>query len=185
MQLQFIAIFFYLSIPLFFAQAPTLFDALRRSGASQFATLIESDPYLLGLYNSTQVQTVFAPADGAPGSTTKRQETPAQEQAGGLQCSGSLNTIADSNKHPGIQIPTKDSRANLGGQPQSVVSDSRSSNPSGATKRDTSLFLRDTVLPSNNSNSSFPRIFSGLGDSVSIVKADVAYTGGLIHLLDG
>ena len=185
MLLQAVIVLLYIKIPLCLAQAPALLDALRSSGASDFAASIENDPFLLSLYNSTQVQTVFAPADDAPGSKSKRQETPAQEQSGGIQCSGGLNSVADNNKRPGAQIPTKDTRANLGGKPQSVVSDSRRSSSSGASKRDVSLLLRDTTSPSNTSNSSLPSIFSGLGNSVNIVKGDVAYNGGLIHIVDG
>lgn len=186
MQLQRVLTFLFLTISLSTAQAPALFDALRSSGASKFAASIESDPILFDLYNSSQVQTVFAPSDDT-GAKVKRQETPAQEQSGGLQTSGSLNTLADMNKRPGAQIPTRDSQANLGGRPQSVVSDSRQTGSTGSIKRGASPLRRDnqnTTVPSNTTFPPLLSIFSGLGNNVSIIRADIPYDGGLIHIVD-
>ena len=57
---------------------PSLVDALVASGASQFATFIQSDPEILQLYFSDRVQTVFAPLDSASGngSLTGRDLSP-------------------------------------------------------------------------------------------------------------
>ncbi|MCJ1476870.1 hypothetical protein MMC13_005539 [Lambiella insularis] len=164
------------------AQAPALLDALRNSGASKFAAAIEADPTAAALYLSSQVQTIFAPADETLDAALRQELTPAQEQNMGIQVSGNLTNYANAHRRPGIPLPTKDTVANLGGKSQVVVSDPRTAtNISRAAKGDAFLSRHDQTsnLPS------LLNIFSGLGNSVGIVKADVPYTGGLIHIMNG
>ena len=178
-------------------QAAGLLEVLRDSGASNFAATIASDPFLSNLYLSSGVQTVFAPSDDTPAAKTKRQETPAQEQGGGYQASSDIITINLMNMRSGTQIQTRNTKANLGGKNQSAISapDSTNSNPSKKSRKRTSSVtdLRDllprgdqnSTLPTNDTNPSLPRIFSGLGNNVSIIKGDIPYDGGLIQLVDG
>ncbi|MCJ1388909.1 hypothetical protein MMC18_001760 [Xylographa bjoerkii] len=182
MHLHFVSIFLLSIVYPSFAQAPGLFDALRNSGASRFAAAIESDPASSALYLSSQVQTVFAPADDTVAAYVKRQETPAQEQASGIQASGASNYLADINRRPGAQITTKDPNANLGGKPQNVVSDSRNTTSSNSAKRAISLLGRQSP---NATLPSLLSIYSGLGNNVSIIKADIPYNGGVIQIVDG
>lgn len=179
------------------AQAAGLLEVLRDSGASKFAATIASDPFLSNLYLSSGVQTVFAPSDDTPAAKMKRHETPAQEQGGSYQASSNIVNINLMNTPPGTQIQTKNTNATLGGKPQSAVSapDSTNSGPSKKTRKRTSSVteLRDflprddqnSTLPTNDTNPSLPRIYSGLGNNVSIIKGDIPYDGGLIQLVDG
>ncbi|MCJ1384262.1 hypothetical protein MMC17_007378 [Xylographa soralifera] len=182
MKLQFVSIFLFFIVPPSFAQAPGLFDALRISGASQFADTIESDPVASALYLSPQVQTVFAPVDDTVAAYVKRQETPAQEQQAGYQASAASNYIANINRMPGAPITTKNTNANLGGKAQSVVSDSRTTSSSNSTRKGISLLRRQSL---NATLPSLLNIFSGLGNNVSIIKADIPYDGGVIQIVDG
>jgi hypothetical protein len=118
---------------------PSLLDALRASGASKFADQITADPTIAALYLSDQVQTVFAPKDGAYGdSLGKRQSlTPAQQQALLLQCTQGQASLQSLRTLPGgSQIVTQSTSAKLKGKKQSVVSDARPKNTTKAGKRD-------------------------------------------------
>jgi hypothetical protein len=167
-------------ISLSVAQVPTLLEVLQSSGASQFAALIESDPTISALYLSSQVQTVFAPSDGSkfPSSTKgngKRQPlTPAQEQLLGLQVTQQQNNLSAMSVPPGVPLPTQDKTGNLGGNPQSVVSDTVNTPASQIPKR----WSNTTTPPS------LLKIFSGLGNNVSITRADIPYAGGLVHIVN-
>ena len=179
---HFVGIILISAVPRTLAQAPGLFDALRNVGASQFAAAIEYDPNLSALYNSSQVQTVFAPADDTLAALGKRLESPAAEQNGSFQAGSALTNLSSTLKSPGDIIETNCQVANLGGKTQNVVSDSRNTTSSSSARRGVSLLDRqstDSTLPS------LVRIFSGLGNNVSIIKADIPYDGGLIQVVDG
>ena len=182
MQLQFVSVFLFTIIAPSSAQGPGLLEALRNAGASQFAAAIESDPASSALYLSSQVQTVFAPADDTLADYVKRQESPTQEQQMGIQASGASNYLASINRRPGAPISTKDSSANLGGKSQNVVSDSRNTTSSNSARRGLSLLRRQS---SNATLPSLLSVFSGLGNNVSIIKADILYDGGVIQIVDG
>lgn len=159
-------------------QGPPLLDALRSSGAAQYATLIESNPFALALHLSNQVKTVFAPADSTHGLKWKRDTTPADEQRFSLQSSADLNHLRDINTQPaGVTIHTRDGTANLGGTPQKVISVPRGTPQSDMTRR-------DSVLPKHQSNTTLPAICSGLGNRVNIIRGEIPYNGGLIHIID-
>ena len=184
-----LTILFVILLP-FTAQAAGLLEVLRDSGASEFAAKIASDPFLSNLYLSGGVQTVFAPSDDTPAAKMKRQETPAQEQGGSYQASSDLNSISLMNTPPGVQVATTNKIAILGGKPQSVVS---ASNSTSSRKRTSSVTEQRDLLPRDDQNSTLrtndtsalPRVFSGLGNNVSIIKGDIPYDGGLIQLVDG
>ncbi|MCJ1248388.1 hypothetical protein MMC30_005605 [Trapelia coarctata] len=165
-----------------FAQVPGLLDALRKSGASKFAASIESDATIANLAQPSQVQTVFAVSDDAGGSNVKRQLSPAEEQQSSLQFSGGLNHLNALNKRPGAVVPTKNNVANLGGKPQNIVTDTRNTTGNGVTKRGAPLIQRQSL---NTTVLGSLRIFSGLGNSVSVTTGDIAYDGGVIHIVDG
>jgi hypothetical protein len=84
---------------------------------------------------------------------------------------------------PGTVVSTKDSTANLKGETQKVVSDPRNQTNSTNTKR-----WLPTILPRQNNGSSVPtqvNLFSGLGNSIGILTADIPYAGGVIHTTNG
>ncbi|MCJ1268263.1 hypothetical protein MMC22_008150 [Lobaria immixta] len=157
-----------------FIHALSLFDSLRTSaGASQFADFVEGDPILSAIYLSG-VRTVFAPSDeyfpvtnatllkrneSVPTSSEQRK---AEYQATYSDCqinnAGSNFTMYDNNTIVVDQSPA----------------------PGTLTRR--------ALPPSRPRNSStFPplRIFSGLGNNVSVIRGDIPYDGGLIQVTDG
>jgi len=75
---------------------------------------------------------------------------------------------------PGVPLPTQDTTGNLGGNPQSVVSDTVNTPGSQIPKR----WSNTTTPPS------LLKIFSGLGNNVSITRADIPYAGGLVHIVN-
>ena len=167
-------------ISLSVAQAPTLLEVLQSSGASNFAALIASNPSISALYSSSQVQTVFAPSDGSqfPSSlkmNRKRQAlTPSQEQLLALQVTQQQNNLSAMSVPPGVPLTTLDTTGNLGGNPVSVVSDTINTPASQVPKRWTNTTTPPSLL----------NIFSGLGNNVSITRADIPYSGGLVHIVN-
>ena len=149
---------------------PSLLDALRAAGASQFADQIQVNSTIAALYLSDQVQTVFAPKDSAWGSNStglgKRQSlTPAQQQALLLQCTQGQASLQSMRTLPGgSQIVTQDSSAKLKGKKQSVISDARKKNTTKTTKRDIS---RPFYLPAwTASTSSYPSTWTASESSL-------------------
>jgi len=164
------------------ARALNLLDALRNSGASNFAASIEANSNIAALALSHQVQTVFAVPDDAFGSYVKRQKTPAEEQQLTLHFSDGLSRIGALNKRPGVIVSTQNKNAILGGKPQKVVTDTRNTTGSRVTMREAALLPRQ----SSNTTLQIPlSIFSGLGDHVSVTNGDIPYDGGVIHIVDG
>lgn len=159
------------------AQATTLIQALQDAGASQFAGQIQSSPTVSSIYLSSQVQTVFAPIDGSTSPfsrKTKRQLSP-QEIANLLYLGTmNLNTFAGISSGDGKSLVTNDDVANLDGQNQSSVT-----NPSNMPSSSVPKRWHNTTGPS------LLKLYSGLGNHVNIIQADIPYDGGLIHLVDG
>jgi hypothetical protein len=158
------------------AQAPALSDALKASGASDFANLIESDPTVSAIYLSSQIGTVFAPADGIspPASRIKVKRdlnTTAQQQLA-IQAGQGVSNVSDFNDPPGAVQGTGDPNSNTGGSTPVVSSPNAGLPPS---KR----WANTTSLPA------LATIFSGLGNNVSITKGNIPYNGGLIHIMSG
>lgn len=159
------------------AQATTLIQALQDAGASQFAAQIQSNPTVSSTYLSSQVQTVFAPIDGSnsPFSRkTKRQQSPQEIASLLYQGTLNLNTYAGISSGAGTSLLTKDNLANLAGHNQSSVT-----NPSNVPSSTVPRRWHNTTRPS------LLKIYSGLGNYVSIIQADIPYDGGLIQLVNG
>jgi hypothetical protein len=166
---------------------PSLLEALNAAGASKFAALIQSDPTVSGVYFSDQVHTIFAPTDQyidvAFGRHGKRQSlTPQQQQQLLLHATQFQSNINGLRTPPGRVIPTKDKNAKLKGDFQKVVTDTRNKTKSTNNKRWTPL-----ILPRQEGTNLTPlvNVYSGLGNDVGILTADLGYSGGFIHTTDG
>ncbi|KAL7793004.1 FAS1 domain-containing protein [Trichoderma ceciliae] len=165
--------------------AEPLINALVASGASKFATLIQSDPDVLSLYLSGQIRTVFAPSDlvSPPVSLAERDLSPEDLQQAQLQGSQGQTSLAEASQSiPGDIITTAAGSPGLGGQGQVVVTDTRPENVTHPTKRWGSLSV--TRRQSNLTGPSLLRISSGLGNTANIINGDIPFDGGLIHITD-
>ncbi|XXH00803.1 hypothetical protein Hte_007154 [Hypoxylon texense] len=168
---------------------PGLLDALVASGASKYAELIKSDPDVLSLYLSDQVKTVFAPSDSAPDFTSgnetlgQRDLTTAQVLASRYHCSSATTTLGiASRSRPGDVIESNNRSPLLGGRGQRIVADTRPSNETSPTKRwaSTSNLRRRT----NETATSLLRLSTGLGKTTNVIKGDIPYDGGVLHITD-
>lgn len=164
-----------------------LIDTLVASGASKFATFIQSDPAILALYTSGQVKTVFAPADCAtsPSLLRGRALTPSQERQAKIQAAkDEAKTKADSQSVPGATHETLDTTPLLDGKGHPIVADSRPLNSNGTTKRWNFAQGSAVRRESNGTTPSLLRIASGLGDITNVIKADIPWDCGLIQITD-
>lgn len=161
-----------------FIHALSLFDSLRTSaGASQFADFVEGDPILSAIYLS-RVRTVFAPSDEyfpvTNATLLKRNEsvpTSSEQHKAEYQATYSDCEINNAGADGGSNFTMCDNNT--------IVLD-QSPAPETLTRR--------ALPPSRPRNSStFPplRIFSGLGNNVSVIRGDIPYDGGLIQVTDG
>ncbi|KAI1378593.1 FAS1 domain-containing protein [Hypoxylon crocopeplum] len=165
--------------------APGLIDALVASGASQFAEFIQSDSEVLQLYLSGRVGTVFAPSDSSLSNETLRIRdlSPSQRRAAAFQSArGLTNLESASSSLPGSTLETNDEAPLLDNRGQRVVFDARPLNVTSPTKRFISPSL--SRRQSNGTGSSLLRIASGLGKITNVIKGDIPYDGGIIHLTD-
>lgn len=160
-----------------FIHALSLFDSLRTSaGASQFADLVEGDPILSAIYLSG-IQTVFAPSDecfpvtnatllkGRQSDTTSSQQHQLE-----YQITNDYSTFNIEKADGGSVLTMLNNQTIVSGEPAPDI------------------LTRRNLLPSHPRNSSkFPqlRIFSGLGNNVSVIRGDIPYDGGLIQVTDG
>lgn len=172
-------------------QAISLLDALRHANASIFAQQIESDPTLSALYLSNAVKTVFAPVDivGSSRSFSRlRLRASGQVAQAQYQASKQASRIQDLNDQPGKVIPSNFNSDKLSPDPTvNTVSHGEDNGSSGTTTDATKPVYRRQYLSNNNNNATaVPRIkiSSGLGNNVSIIRGDIPYDGGLIHLVD-
>lgn len=163
--------------------AVTVFDAMKSSNAGLFAQWIEQDPYLEGLYNSTQVKTVFAPDNNA---------FQAYNQSGKLpQLRRLLLRQAIASKE-GQEHACMNQDA-LNGPPAPLGKQFNTFLPSGNPNRNQPIIMAPTPPTQSNGTSSRRKrqgknalqFHSGLGNTVSVVQADIPYDGGLVHTLDG
>lgn len=153
---------------------PSLVEALVASGAKTFADFIQSDADLLALYTSGQIKTIFAPVDSAtsPAYLQARVLTPRQQQEAKYQGSKSeADLIQASQPLPGIVFETANESPKLNGKGNAVVVDNRPRNISNSTTR-------------RQADTSLLRISSGLGNVANVIKGDVKFNGGLIHITD-
>lgn len=151
-----------------------IFQALTDAGAGRFANFIQSNPTLKATYTSGRVRNVFAPSDlyfvGKRADTTT-----ADEQKALLAASDEEGDIRSYRTLPGKKVRTLDQSANLAGLAQTVVTDARA-NAAGTSRRSNLAMRQGTSLF---------QIASGLGNKVNVIKGDIPYTGGLIHITDG
>ncbi|KAI2472949.1 FAS1 domain-containing protein [Annulohypoxylon bovei var. microspora] len=165
---------------------PSLVEALVASGASNFADLIQSDPETLQLYLSGQVGTVFAPLNSGFDNETLllRDLSATDRRAAAFQSARATTSLESSSRSiPGSILETNDQAPLLGGQGQRVVIDTRPANLTSPTKRwNPPAFLR---RQSNGTTSSKLKISSGLGKITNVIKGDIPYNGGLLHITDG
>lgn len=153
--------------------AVSLGDALRnQAGASKFAQMIQSSAELSALVRSGSL-TIFAPADINSGLTyLRRRATEGDTNSLPLQLSdGVINTLK-LRTVPGEVIETKDNSSNLNKKFQAVVS-----HPPNFPNRK----MRRTI---GNLTGETITISSGLGNNVSIIRGDIPFDGGLIHVVD-
>ncbi|RFU31709.1 hypothetical protein B7463_g4636, partial [Scytalidium lignicola] len=110
--------------------------ALHEAGASQFATLIESDPDAAAFYFSNQVKTVFAPIDGARNASIHtnssahssrrlrlRQASAATLQSRLYQSTSNLNSLGSMSSGSGLAMQSNAKSSGFGGKPLEFVSD--------------------------------------------------------------
>lgn len=170
--------------------AVTVFEALQSSNAGLFAQWVEQDPTLSALYNSSQVQTVFAPVDTAfqaynqSGNLSKlrrllvRQALPSSEgQLHACQNTNLLNGQSQSDDPLGRQIDTLLPSSDPDRTQPVIMPPPSSNNGDGTSSK--------RKRQNNNSTTQSFQFFSGLGNSVSVVQSDIPYDGGVIHTLDG
>jgi hypothetical protein len=161
------------------AQGVTLFEGLIAANASRFAQFIQSDPNLVATFTSPDVKTVFAPNDDAVEGFNEadfrrslhlfaRQGTNRDARQ---QCSDEIADVA-AQQAPGGAIVETNQPAE-GGRNSPIVARSTPPPPpgNGTTKRQVS--------------GGQIRLFSGLGNNVTLVKGDTPYDGGLIQTVDG
>ncbi|XDG05655.1 hypothetical protein ABKA04_005270 [Annulohypoxylon sp. FPYF3050] len=168
---------------------PGLIDALVLSGASKFADFIQSDPEVLQLYLSGQVGTVFAPSDAGYDNETLlallgRDLSGADRRAAAFQSSRATTSLESSSRSiPGSILETNDQAPLLGGQGQRIVIDTR---PVNLTLPTAKRWMQPSLLrrQSNGTTPSLLRISSGLGKITNVIKGDIPYSGGIIHITD-
>jgi hypothetical protein len=160
------------------ASAASLLEALKEAGATKFAHEIESNPTLLSLYTSPSIRTIYAVPDTSykNGTLIRRQSEGEDEaQKNQLQISGKYTTIEE-HKSDGV-IPT-DAKSPRNKKKQKVVAQPPVNTTEG---QNPSKFRRGL----NGTAPSVPlNIFSGLGANVSLVRGDIPYDGGLIHIVN-
>lgn len=165
-------------------EATTLVEALQSAGASDFATRIQSDPAIAAVFFSSQVQTVFAPIDGSayPSQRKGKRQTNNQNLLyHGIKQSNNLGAMSAGSGKP---MESNDKSANLNGAGQSAVSNPLNVTQSNAAKRWASSPLRRDSHSNTTSAPSLLKIFTGLGNNVSIIQADIPYDGGILHIVD-
>ncbi|KAI1127681.1 FAS1 domain-containing protein [Nemania abortiva] len=162
-----------------------LIDTLVASGASKFASSIQSDPEVLQIYLSGEFQTIFAPSDSVFDSLQERALTPRQRQQATIQATkGEVNLGIASRTLPGAILETANKSPQLDDKGQKVITDTRPSNVTRPTKRWNPQFSLRPRQASNNTTPSLLRITAGLGNTTNVIKGDIPFNGGLIHITD-
>ena len=149
-------------------QATTLVEALQSAGASEFATRIQSDPTVAAVFNSSQVQTVFAPIDGSASPNQGKGKCQTNNQDLLYHGIKTSNTLGDMSEGSGQPLVSNDNSANLGGAGQKAVS-----NPLNVTQSNVAKRWAASPLRCNTNTTLAPsllKIFTGLGNNVSIIK---------------
>lgn len=151
------------------ALSQTLWEVLSDAGAADFAAFIQSDPVNVALYESGSVRTIFAPADEHCSDCRKRQGPSTRDKSlGGLHASRRESQFAMGVPPPGEPRETMSDEANLGGQNQTVVADSRASSQPNST-----AMIRRT--DARTPPTSLYKIASGLGNTVNVIRSGIRY----------
>jgi len=171
--------FAFFCLPLFAfpvaIHAVSLLEALNGAGASIFAQEIQGDPELLALYNSSSVRTIYAVPDRPFGNGTlrRRQSDPAaarKKRMQGCQKQSDMEQQALGDVNPSNENSPKNGNA------QPAVS--QNSTSPGSKHRRQSLSNNGTLPP-------VPiKISTGLGNKVNLIRGNIPYDGGLIHIVD-
>lgn len=160
-------------------QADSLIDVLKENGASNFAKQIEASPDLLSYYTSSSVKTVYAIQDSNntySNSTLRKRADPIQQAQ--IQTSNDISDFQTYNVQPGGIQETNLKTPKLKG-PQVVV-------PETGVDQDEQTPKRRGVVYTNATVPSSPiKIASGLGKKVNLLRGNIAYDGGVIHIVDG
>ncbi|KAJ8130816.1 hypothetical protein O1611_g2812 [Lasiodiplodia mahajangana] len=163
-----------------------LIDTLVASGASKFASSIQSDPDVLQMYLSGEFQTVFAPSDSVFDSIIQeRALSPRERQQAAFQATkGEVNLGIASRTLPGSILETANKSPQLDGQGQKVVVDTRPSNVTNLTKRWNPQFSLRQRQRSIDATPSLLKVTAGLGNTTNVIKGDIPFDGGIIHITD-
>ncbi|KAK2593616.1 hypothetical protein QQS21_008664 [Conoideocrella luteorostrata] len=163
-----------------------LLTTLRREGASKFAASLESDPDTLNLF-LTKVKTVFAPSDKFLTALELQERDESLQQQRDLKSQGSEQRAAleaQSATIPGRVFRTFKSELKLGGASQVVVSDTRPPNVTGLTRRwDSGAWIQGRQSK-RVTMQSLLRLSSGLGKITNVIKGDIKFDRGVIHITD-
>ncbi|PMD59791.1 FAS1 domain-containing protein, partial [Hyaloscypha bicolor E] len=151
--------------------AQSLLDALAANNATQFAQFLQANPSILAVYNSSAVQTVFAPTD-AYFNVLQRRAANNTQQHYEYQYSNTLTGLETLGPpiSPGDVVKTGLPAPQAGGS-QVIVSQKSVANSTSTRRRRT--------VPNPGI-----QLVSGLGNSVGIINGDIPYSGGLIHTTD-
>jgi hypothetical protein len=160
-----------------------LLDALKTlANATQFAQLLEDNPSILALYNTSTTKTIFVPSDAyfesSIGGLRRRQSSNPQQQLE-YQYTNQLTNLATLGPTtlPGAVVNSGLTSPGLGGKPQAIV-----------TNKITQL-TNTTLRRRQSSNGTVPlqgiQLFSGLGNNVTIVEGDIPFDCGLIQTVSG
>ncbi|RWA11607.1 hypothetical protein EKO27_g3488 [Xylaria grammica] len=167
--------------PVTMSQQLGLVDTLVASGASKFASFIQSDPDVLQLYTSGQFGTIFAPSDSVLTNVTvlSRALNPLQQRQAAFQAAkGETDLEQASEPLTGAILETAMGSPLLDGGNQRIVVDTRPINATGPTRR------WHSPLPTRRAPASLLRITSGLGSNTNVIKGDIPFQGGIIHITD-
>lgn len=160
------------------SHALSLGDALQNlAGASRFAQTIESNAEILALVQSNRL-TIFAPADNSRRLASLRRRDTDDEKAA-PQVHDGLTDLQALTTKPGLVVNNEDKSRNLNGTRQAVVAHS-------GPFVDNKIISRNVRIRRTIGNLTFEpvTISSGLGNNVSIIRGDIPYDGGIIHVVD-
>ncbi|KAF4627478.1 hypothetical protein G7Y89_g10679 [Cudoniella acicularis] len=158
----------------------SLLDALKASNATLFAQFLQANPSILATYNSSSVQTVFAPSDayfGSQSAIRRRDNPPQSQQQLQYQYTNDLTNLEDLTppSSPGKVVHMGLNSPQVAGGSQATVSNKLPAQNSTTRRRQNTGTVPSTGV----------QMLSGLGNSVNILKGDIPYSNGVIHTLDG
>ncbi|KAL4917363.1 FAS1 domain-containing protein [Aspergillus aurantiobrunneus] len=144
--------------------SPPLPDAASPHGGGRWGNAISNElpPGARGR------RTAFVPSDDSFPSRAVRQAGYGAEQYL-YQVSDQLLTAASLRAFAGSIIESLDSDANLGGRGQAVLSHGQ----------------RDTAVDACSNTTAPIRLYSGLGNNVTILEEDIPFDGGILHIISG